>query len=134
MTADEIKRLQQSWAAATVSPDKFTEKFYANVFELDPELRTLFRRSMGMQGKKLYSMFSTVVDYMGESQRYIVPLVAAGRRHTQYGIKEKDFETVRQALMKTLADELKDGFDAETRLVWEMAYNTIATVMRSSLY
>lgn len=132
MNKHELKLVQISWQKATLDADEFVQTFYNKLFIIDPNLQSLFKRSMGMQGRKIMSMFSSTVEYMGQTEKVLPPLIAAGKRHIQYGVENKDYESVRQALMQTLSEKLGDEFDSETRMAWEMAYNSIQDIMRSA--
>ena len=61
---------------------------------------------MGMQGRKIMNMLSSAIEYMDQADRVLPPLIAAGKRHIQYGVEDKDYETVRLALMETMTEEL----------------------------
>ncbi len=132
MDTQELELIQTSWKKLATNSDEFVHQFYKNLFEIDPKLQALFKRSMGMQGRKIMSMFSAAVEYMGHTEKVLPPLVAAGKRHVQYGVNVKDYETVRQALMQTMKEELGEEFDSGTQHAWELAYNNIQEIMRST--
>jgi len=134
MNKRELERVQVSWEKVAPNADKFVQLFYNKLFELDPQLQSLFKRSMRMQGRKIMSMFSSAVEYMGHTEKVLPPLIAAGKRHIQYGVADKDYETVRQALMQTMSEALGEEFDSETRLAWELAYNSIQDIMKSACH
>jgi len=63
----------------------------------------------------------------------IVPAVEAlGRRHTGYGVRSQDFETVGTALLDTLEEGLGAAFTSETRDAWAAAYGLLAGVMQEA--
>ncbi len=134
MNTHELELVQTSWEKITSNSDEFVQLFYKKMFEIDPELQALFKRSMGMQGRKIMSMFGSAVEYMGQIEKFLPPLVAAGRRHIQYGVNDEDYETVRQALMQTMNEVLGEEFDSETRQAWELAYNSIQDIMKSACH
>ena len=132
MNKHQLELVQISWQKVTPNSDEFVQLFYSKLFEIDPKLQALFKRSMGMQGRKIMSMFSSAIEYMGQTEKVLPPLIAAGKRHIQYGVVDKDYESVRQALMQTMSEKLGDEFDSDTRLAWELAYNSIQDIMRSA--
>ncbi len=134
MNKRELELVQTSWEKASLNADEFVQLFYKKLFEIDPKLQALFKRSMGMQGRKIMSMFSSAVEYMGQTEKVLPPLIAAGKRHIQYGVDDKDYETVRQALMQTMTEELGEEFDTETRAAWELAYRKIQDIMSSACH
>ena len=134
MNKRELELVQISWGKANLNADEFVQLFYKRLFEIDPKLQALFKRSMGMQGRKIMSMFSSAVEYMGQTEKVLPPLIAAGKRHIQYGVENKDYESVRQALMQTMTEELGNEFDSETRAAWELAYSKIQDIMSSACH
>jgi hemoglobin-like flavoprotein len=63
----------------------------------------------------------------------IVPAVEAlGVRHAQYGVRERDYDTVARALLWTLEQGLGTGFSTEVRNSWAAAYGLLAGVMKSA--
>ncbi len=134
MNKRELELVQTSWEKITPNSDEFVQLFYKKVFEIDPELQALFKRSMGMQGRKIMSMFDSAVEYMGQVDKFVPPLITAGRRHIQYGVNDEDYETVRQALMQTMSEVLDEEFDSETRQAWELAYNSMQDIMKSACH
>ena len=134
MKQEDIDRVQSSWAKITPNGEDFAKRFYQNLFEIDPVLQSLFKRSMDMQSRKLMSMFDLAVEYMEQTDKFIPPLAAAGKRHIQYGVKAGDFDTVGRALIQTLAETLGDEFDEPTRLAWEKAYKGIKNIMMPAGY
>ncbi len=132
MNRDEINRLQESWAKINSDSDIFVERFYAHLFELDPELKSLFHRNMGRQGRKIMSMFTSAIEHLETPGEMIPPLMLAGERHAQYDVKPQDYETVNRALLMTLKESLGSDFSSEVEIVWQKAYRTIQNIMRRS--
>jgi methyl-accepting chemotaxis protein len=134
MNQEEVEIVQATWATITPHGEAFVQLFYQHLFEHNPKLQTLFKRNMGEQGEKLMNMFSLAVEHMDHPEKIVPTLTTAGKRHIQYGVQPRDYETVRQAFIQTLAETLGDKFDDQTRLAWELAYNGIQNIMKSAGY
>lgn len=130
ITEKQIQTVQASFAKVAPIAPVAADMFYARLFELDPDLRKLFKGDMRSQGAMLMSMLSTAVRGLSDSNALIQVLMALGRRHTGYGVKDKDYSTVGQALVWTLEQGLGDDFTPEVREAWLAAYNMIADVMQ----
>ena len=52
-----------------------------------------------------------------------------GRKHVKYGVPEKSYETVGEALLWTLGQGLGEEFTDEVKAAWTQTYVTISTVM-----
>lgn len=132
MNQEDIVKVQSSWAIIAPNGEDFIKHFYQKLFEIDPELQSLFKRSMDMQARKLVSMLDSAVEYLGQENKFAPPLAAAGKRHILYGVKASDFKTVGIALIQTLAETLGNDFDEQTQLAWEKAYKGIEDVMTAT--
>lgn len=53
-------------------------------------------------------------------------------RHEKYGVNEKDYQTVGNALLKTLEQSLGDAFTADVKNAWAEVYGVMADVMIST--
>jgi hemoglobin-like flavoprotein len=130
ITDKQILMVQSSFAKVAPIAPVAADLFYARLFELDPDLRKLFKGDMKSQGAMLMSMLSTAVRGLSDSNALIQVLMALGRRHTGYGVQDRDYATVGQALLWTLEQGLGEDFTPEVREAWATAYDMIATVMQ----
>lgn len=130
ITEKQIQIVQASFAKVAPIAPVAADMFYARLFELDPDLRKMFKGDMKAQGAMLMSMLSTAVRGLSDSNALIQVLMALGRRHTGYGVKDKDYATVGQALVWTLEQGLGEDFTPEVRDAWLAAYGMIADVMQ----
>ena len=122
--------MQGTWEKVVPIADTAAELFYGKLFELDPDLKPLFKDSdMKEQGKKLMQMIGAAVkglDTLGE----LVPAVQSlGKRHVKYGVKDEHYDTVAAALLDTLNKGLGDDFTEETKEAWTITYTTLASLM-----
>lgn len=122
--------VQDSWRKVGPIADTAAELFYGKLFELDPNLKPLFKNSdMKEQGKKLMQMIGAAVkglDTLGE----LVPAVQSlGTRHVGYGVEPAHYDTVGEALLDTLSKGLGEDFTEDTKEAWAITYTTLATLM-----
>jgi hemoglobin-like flavoprotein len=102
MTPEQNRLVQASFAAVVPQGDTVASLFYGRLFEMDPDLRPLFRGDMTDQGRKLMTMLAVAVNGLDRLPD-LVPLVARlGARHATYGVKDEDYDTVADALLWTL--------------------------------
>jgi nitric oxide dioxygenase len=130
MTPNEIGLIRESWAAVEPIADTAASLFYARLFELDPAIERLFRRTdMADQRKNLMQTLTVVVKSIDKLDQLVPAVQALGRRHAGYGVRESHYATVGEALLWTLEQGLGAGFTAEVRGAWTTAYGTLSTVM-----
>jgi len=130
LTYKQKQLVQGTWDQVVPITDTAAELFYGKLFELDPEVKSLFNESdMKEQGKKLMQMIGAAVkglDSLGE----LVPAVQSlGKRHIKYGVKDEHYDTVATALLFTLDKGLGESFTEETKEAWTITYTTLANLM-----
>jgi hemoglobin-like flavoprotein len=129
MTPDQITLVKTSFAKVAPISDKAAVLFYGKLFELDPTLKPLFRGDMVEQGKKLMTMIATAVNGLDRLDSIVPAVQNLGRKHVGYGVKEKDYATVGEALIWTLGQGLGDDFTGEVENAWVTVYTLLADTM-----
>ena len=131
MTPEVKKLVQESWEAIVGNHDRVAVAFYDRLFEIDEGARTLFAKTnMVGQRWKFVQMLGEIVSNL-DMPRELIPTVSAlGRRHVDYGVRDADYDRVREALFAALASEVGPGFTDEVRDAWEEAYALTAAVMK----
>ena len=130
MTPTEIALIRDSWAAVEPIADTAAGLFYDRLFELDPAIERLFRRTdMAGQRKILMQTLTVVVKSLDKLDQIVPAIQALGRRHAGYGVRETHYATVGEALLWTLEQGLGEAFTPDVQAAWTTAYGTLATVM-----
>jgi hemoglobin-like flavoprotein len=143
MLSDEHKHaIVRSWRLVTPILDTAVELFYKHLFELRPDLRSLFPSDMTGQRQKLAATLGFVVksldwpleewarDQEPETDLFLVVL-ALGRRHRNlYAVEDEYYAPVGEALMWALDQGLGQAFQGVTREAWARAYKLLATTMK----
>ena len=132
MTPEQAVLVKNSWALVTPIADKAAELFYGKLFELDPELKSLFKGDMTEQGRKLMAMINTAVNGLDKLEAIVPAVEQLGERHVDYGVKDKDYDTVGAALLWTLEAGLGDAFTPEVKEAWTITYGVLATTMKAA--
>ena len=129
MLTGDVKVVQEDWKLVLEKEEEFHVKFYEHLFQLDPDLKYLFKRSMRMQGRKVISMFDTAIQKLDQPLTLLPPLLAAGTRHLQYNVKDSHYVTMRDAFIETIAEFLGDSFTSEKEQAWRNAFDLITEIM-----
>jgi hemoglobin-like flavoprotein len=129
MTPQQISLVKNSWQKISPIADTAATLFYQRLFELDPQLQSLFKHDMQDQGRKLMNTITFAVNAL-DNLNLLVPAVEdLGRRHVAYGVADKDYDTVAQALLWTLQKGLGDAFTPATKQAWTETYTLLAQTM-----
>ena len=132
MTPDQVSLVKSSWAKVVPIADQAAQIFYGRLFDLDPDLKPLFKSDPAEQRRKLMASINTVVNSL-DNLGAIVPAVQdMGKRHVGYGVKDEHYNTVGSALLWTLGQGLGPAFDAPTKEAWTVAYGILADTMKAA--
>ena len=132
MTPEQAILVKNSWALVTPIADKAAELFYGKLFELDPALKPLFKGNMKQQGQKLMTMITTAVYGLDKLEAIVPAVEQLGARHVEYGVKDKDYDTVGAALLWTLEAGLGDAYTPEVKQAWTEVYGILANTMKAA--
>jgi nitric oxide dioxygenase len=133
MTPEQIRMVQTSFAEVAPIADQAAAMFYSKLFELDPDLRPLFKSDLGEQGRKLMQMIGVAVNGLTRLDDIVPAVRQLGIRHAGYGVTAEHYDTVATALLWTLAQGLGNGFTPEVRDAWTEAYGLLAGTMKAAV-
>ena len=132
MTPEQIEMVKSTWTSVEAISDTAAELFYGRLFELNPELKHLFKGDMTEQGKKLMQMIGVAVANLHQLDQVLVPVQELGRRHVDYQVKDEDYDTVAEALLWTLEKGLGADWNDHVKAAWTETYVTLADVMKAA--
>ncbi len=129
---DQRRYVQDTFAQVEPIAETAAELFYNRLFEIDPKLQSLFKGDMKEQGKKLMSTLKIAVKGLDDLEKLIPVVQELGRRHADYGVTDRDYDTVAEALLWTLSQGLKDSFTPEVEQSWAAVYTVLADTMKAA--
>ncbi len=129
LSAAEIEAVRQSFAQVEPIADQTAALFYNRLFEIDPSTKPLFKGDMVEQGRKLMSVLKTAVASLDKLDQLIPAVKVMGQRHHDYGVQLKQYESVGEALLWALKQNLKGAFTAESEQAWAKTYGLLAEIM-----
>jgi len=132
MTPEQISLVQESFTRIAPIAEKAADLFYGKLFELNPELKPLFKGDIKQQGAKLMATLNVVVNGLAHLESIVPAVRELGRRHAGYGVEESHYDTVGQALIWTLGQGLGATFTDDVKEAWIIAYAILAETMSSA--
>jgi hemoglobin-like flavoprotein len=132
MTPRQIALVQDSWKQVQPIAAQAAALFYTRLFTLEPSVRSMFKGDMEEQGRKLMSMITFAVNSLSRVEAIIPGLQALGRRHAGYGVQDRHYAIVEEALIWTLGQGLGAAFTGEMEQAWRTAYGVLATTMKQA--
>ena len=132
ITGKQKDLVQSTFAQVAQISEQAAEIFYAKLFELDPELKPLFKGDMKEQGQKLMSMLATAVRGLDDLGTLVPAVKDLGVRHKEYKVEDAHYDTVAAALLSTLEVGLGDNWNEEVKDAWATVYTVLATTMKDA--
>jgi hemoglobin-like flavoprotein len=132
MTPDQVTMVQESFKKVVPIAGTAADLFYGRLFEIAPEVRSLFPDDLTEQKKKLIAMLATAVTNLHQVDQILPAVEDLGRRHVAYGVTGKMYEPVGAALLWTLGQGLGDAFTPPLKEAWTETYMTLAGVMQNA--
>jgi hemoglobin-like flavoprotein len=130
MDEQTIRLLQESFAEVMAIRSEAAALFYERLFAIDPALKPLFHDAdMRSQEMKLMAALALVVGKLRHLDEVIPVLEGLAVKHVAYGVEERHYATVGEALIQTLSLAFGERFTPELRNAWLTAYGAISGVM-----
>src|SRR5277367_93351 len=134
MTPDQAKLVQQSFSKVAPISDQAAILFYDRLFEVAPQVKSMFPADMSEQRKKLMATLAVVVGGLGNLTSILPAASALAKRHVAYGAKPEHYPVVGAALLWTLEKGLGDGWTPDVAEAWKAAYGTLSGFMINEAY
>jgi nitric oxide dioxygenase len=122
--------VQASFAKVEAIAAAAAKLFYQRLFELDPEIKLLFKGvKMAEQRTKLMQTLAVVVNGLDRLDEIASAIESLGVRHVEYGVTEDHYDTGGEALLWALEQGLGPDFTPEVSAAWASVYGLLSSVM-----
>jgi len=113
-----------------LSPQQIGKILFMNFFMKKPEVMPMFR-DVEKHGAMIASVVDLAIGSVGDLKPLIPNLVSLGLRHKRFkDIKPDHFDGLREALIMTFSDFLKENFTPEMADAWRVIYNFMAALIQ----
>ena len=132
ITSDEIAVIRDSFAHLHRRKAETAAMFYARLFEIAPEVRPLFKDDLAVQRAALMEFLAVAMAVLHDPQGLTLLLQKLGRSHRGYGVEERHYDFIGQALIWTLRQSLGAAFTPQLEQAWLGLYSDMANVMATA--
>ena len=132
VTAVQKTLVQVTFDSIAPIADDAAALFYRRLFELDPSLRAMFRGDMAEQRRKLMNMIGAAVRGLDRLEQLVPVVQDLGRKHVGYGVEDRHYGTVGEALLWTLEKGLGSAFTPQVKEAWATVYGLLASTMQNA--
>jgi len=129
LTPRQKRLIKESFESVQEYSTALTKLFYGRLFELQPEVQSLFKTSLEDQSRKLLDMILIIVESLDDFDALRPRLAELGRKHVTYGARPEHYELVKRSLLWALGRALEMEFDAETKAAWNEMLGAVAITM-----
>ena len=131
MTSHQAQLVQETFGMVAALPvETVGSLFYNQLFTIAPEVRPLFSRTTTPeQSRKLLTMLAYVVARLDKPDSLVADLTQLAQRHVRYGVRDRHYDLVGEALLWTLEQGLGNAWTEETKNAWVACYTLLATIM-----
>ncbi len=129
LTTAQIDLIRDSFHRLQPDVEAASELFYDRLFEIAPELRSMFLNDMTEQGMRFMSTLGVIVQHLDDPQALRPYLERLAQGHAAYGVKPEHFQPMGQALIRTMRETMGERFPKGADAAWEAAYYLIASEM-----
>lgn len=133
MTPYQITLVQESFAKVAPIAATAADLFYGRLFEIAPDVRSMFPDDITEQKKKLMTMLGIAVGALTRLDQLLPAVKALGHRHADYGVDAKHFAPVGAALLWTLEQGLGEEFTPEVKEAWTAIYAVLSSLMINAI-
>lgn len=131
MTNHQKTLVQTSFRQVLPIADQAATLFYNRLFEVAPDVRSLFKGDMAEQGRKLFQVIGFAVDSLDNPGVLLPAVKNLGDRHRHYGVQPSHYTVVGETLLWTLNKGLGEAFTPEVETAWTAVYGVLASTMRT---
>ena len=132
MTPEQIALVQNSFKSVAPIASRAADLFYKRLFEIAPDVRSLFPADLSEQKIKLIGMLATAVNNLHRLDAILPAVRDLGSRHRGYGVTTEHYAPVGDALLWTLEQGLGPAFTSDVKVAWSEAYSTLAGAMQQA--
>ncbi len=129
LTTAQIGLIRDSFHRLEPDVETASELLYVRLFEIAPELRSMFRSDMTGQGMQFMRTLGLIVQHLDDPETLRPHLEHLAQGHAAFGVKPEHFRPMGQALIWAMRETLGETFPEAAAAAWEAAYELLAREM-----
>lgn len=129
MTPEQIKLIKLTFSQVMSDKEGVGRMFYDRLFAIAPETKAMFHGDISAQSRKLMDTLALAIGMLRDTPSLVKVLQELAVRHVRYGVTEKHYGLVGEALIWTLERRLGAAFTHEARAAWTALYGAVCEIM-----
>ena len=129
LTPEEKSAIRVSYALIQPEVERLSDRFYRDLFDRMPRLRTYFPDDMSSQGMRFMAAIGFIVDNLDDEAQLNHRLKLLAQGHAPFKLRPDAYREMQEALIDTIAEALGAKFTNEIELAWRSAFDQICDAM-----
>lgn len=133
ISPSQVALVERSMSLVSDDRVRFSKRFYARLFKLAPETRSMFPDDMTEQREKLVDELVFLAHAAPDLDRFSDEAVRLGMHHRGLGVTTEHYEVLEKVLLGTLGEVAGVAWSDELRDAWSALYRAVATIMQNEV-
>ena len=130
---EQIELVRTTWTYVAPMAEQAATLFYNRLFELDPALKPMFAPSnLRVEKRILMQTVGAAVRHLHRLENIAATVRGLGRRHACYGVQERHYDAVAEALLWALEKGLGNRFTHEVRDAWTVTCALLTDTLKDT--
>ena len=130
---EQIELVRSTWTYVAPMAEEAATLFYGRLFQLDPAIKPMFAQSnLQVEKRKLMQTIGVAIKHLHRLDAILPVVRDLGRRQACYGVQERHFDTVAEALLWAFEQGLGDRFTADVRDAWAITSAVLVDTMKDA--
>jgi hemoglobin-like flavoprotein len=129
MTTASLHRIRNSFASLVGRMTVMTDRFHARLFEVRPELRSMFNVDMQLHGRHFAAALALIVRNISILDSLNEPLRELGNAHTRAGVHAEHYPIVRDAILFAMAQTIPEQWTPNLAGDWQTLLDLVSKQM-----
>ncbi len=134
MTPRQIDLVQGTWKYVAPKSDETAAMFYGRLSQLNPASRQAFNADATDQGRDLMQTITEHVDSLTMLETIAPGVEAVGGRRRELESANEAGDSVEQALLWTLEQQLGPAFTDDVDQAWTVICESLAETLKTTAY
>src|SRR6185312_13847307 len=113
MTPEQIALVRLTFAQVTADEAEAGRLFYDRFFTIAPDTRAMFKQDIQAQTRKLMHSLAIAISSLRNPGGLEFFVEGLGRRHVKYGVKDRHYDKMGEALLWMFEKRLGDAFTSD---------------------
>jgi hemoglobin-like flavoprotein len=130
ITPAQVQAVQSTFRALQPSMNAISTTFFERLFEVAPDVQSLFKTDLDIQAEIFTTMLTVVIDGLDRLETIPHILHYLGKRHAGYGVHSEHYALAGSIFLTVLQNAAGESFSPEAKAAWAQTYSLCSAMMQ----